>query len=263
MDPRIAPKRRRRMGVALLLMQGCLASGSGCASLAALDRQASAPPLGVHGVVALPAHPTKMTFPQYLGVDVVVRRSVLLCQVVREKAAAIVPALEPKPLALPLSHPASAQSPSPTVAAAHKTKKAKAAKAAKVKAVAVLAGEDCSTNPHVEEGILAALDDMHADVRIAAVEAVIRSRKSCDGGCGGCCSDAIRKKLSKMALERTGPCCWFEPSSKARRLARLAVDACGGPLPYDDCGCAVDDAVGPIEAPPIEIIEEIWSTPVP
>tara|TARA_R110002049_G_scaffold4601_2_gene31747 strand:+ start:38063 stop:38839 length:777 start_codon:yes stop_codon:yes gene_type:complete len=258
MNPEAPVKRKRRTWTMILLMQGCLSIGSGCASLAALDRQAGGhlP----HGVVES-AHPVPMTLPRFLGLDVVCRRTVLLGQVTREKAATFVPALEPKPLALPVSHPANADSPSPAVAAAHKTKKAKVAKAAKVKAVAVLAGEDCSTNPHVEEGILAALDDVEAEVRIAAIEAVIRSQKGCDIGCGGCCSDLIRKKLSKIALEKTGPCCWFEPNSKARRLARLAVDGCGGPLPYDDCQCGGIDELIPIESPPIEIIEEIWSTP--
>jgi len=235
----------------------CLSCSSGCAGLAALDRQAQVP-IGIgHGGVVAPAAP--MTLPRFLGLDVVVRRTGLFGQIVREKAAVLVPALEPKPLALPLSHPANADSPSPAVAGAHKTHQAKAAKGAKIKAVAVLAGEDSATNPYFEEGILAALDDVSADVRIAAVQAVLDSKQGCGDRCRTCCSDAIRAKLTLMVFEKTGPCCWFEPSSKARRLARLALDACGGPVDphmYDQ------GSIFPVESPPIEIINEVVMEPL-
>ena len=167
-------------------------------------------------------------------------------------------ALQPPPMSLPSSHPANAASPSPAVAGALKVKEAKVATAAKVKALGVLAGEDCSVNPHVEEAILAGLDDVSAEVRIAAIEAVIASRRGCDPGCGGCCSIPIRQKLTRMVFEKTGPCCWFEPSSKARRLARLALDACGGPVEPDACGCEIQTDY-PIEGPPPELIQQILS----
>lgn len=195
-----------------------------------------------------------MTLPRFLGLDVVARRTVLVGKLAREKAATVVPALAPKPLALPVSDPANAESPSPAVANAHKVKKAKAAKAAKVKAVVALGLEDCVGDPLVEEGILAALDDPHAEVRIKAIEAIMRSRRGCDNCCnGGCCSVPIRQKLTTMVYEKTGPCCWLEPNSKARRLARLALDGCGGPLP------AVLPTVEtmPAEFPPAEIISEV------
>lgn len=230
---------------------------TGCASLTELEQASRRPPLiGADGnVVAQP-----MTLPRFLGLDVCARRSVLFGQIVREKAAVVAPVLAPAPLTLPLSHPANADSPSPAVAAAHKVKKAKAAKAAKVKAVALLAGEDCSADPLVEEGLLAALDDASADVRIAALEAVLRSTRGCDVGCGGCCSVAIRAKLSWMVFEKTGPSCWAEPNSKARRLARLALDACGGPAPSLHCDC-IDGQDVPYETPPAEIVEQILLMP--
>jgi hypothetical protein len=234
--------------------------------LDAVDRQATAPIFVDADGAVLPHPESPMTLPRFLGIDTIGRRAfrktVLLGQITREKAASIVPALEPKPLSLPLSHPASAASPSPAVAAAHKVKKAKVVKAAKIKAMAVLAGEDCVANPYVEEGILAALDDVSADVRIAAVEAVIASRSGCDPGCSGCCSDPIRRKLTRMVFEKTGPCCWDEPSSKARRLARLALDACGGPLASDSCGClpGTNPLDYPIETPSPEVIQQILST---
>ncbi len=254
------PPKTNRTNPALLAMVAlvCIFGGTGCASLAALDRSAQNHVPRSHGI-PVEAKPAPMTLPRFLGADVVIRRTVLLCQVVREKAAIAVPALEPKPLALPLSHPASADSPSPAVAGAHKTQKAKAAKAAKVKAIAILAGEDCATNPHVEEGLLAALDDVSSDVRIAAIEAVLRSRRSCEVGCndclGGCCSPAIRAKLTTMVFEKSGPNCWLEPSSKARRLARLALDACGGPVDATACNCQSDNV--PLEVPPPEIVSQV------
>lgn len=243
-----AVKQRTAQNAFLILAISVCVLASGCASIAEIDR-ASVAHFSTGATGTKP-----MTLPRFLGLDVVARRTVLVGRLVREKAATIVPALEPKPLALPLSHPSNAESPSPAVANAHKVKKAKAAKAAKVKAVAALAQEDCTADPLVEEGILAALDDPHAEVRIKAVEAILRSRRGCDTCCnGGCCSIPIRQKLTTMVYEKTGPCCWLEPNSKARRLARLALDNCGGPLP------AVLPAIEetPVEFPPADIISEV------
>ncbi len=235
---------------------------SGCTSLNVLDRQATTPVLIGPDGASVPPPPLPMTLPRFLGIDTVgrscIRKTVLLGQITYEKAATVVPALQPPPMSLPSSHPANAASPSPAVAGALKAKEAKVAKAAKVKALGVLAGEDCSTNPHVEEGILAGLDDVSAEVRIAAIEAVIASRRGCDPGCGGCCSIAIRQKLTRMVFEKTGPCCWFEPNSKARRLARLALDGCGGPVEAATCDCEIQ-ADYPIEAPSPEMIQQILS----
>lgn len=242
---------RRLSAVTLLTLTSF---GSGCASLAELDQASRMHSAGVAGGGAATAEP--MTLPRFLGLDICARRTLLLGQVVRGKAATVLPVLAPQPLALPLSHPANADSPSPAVAAAHKVKKAKAAKAAKVKAVAVLAGQDCSVDPHVEEGLLAALDDAAAEVRVAAVNAVIRSTRGCGPGCGGCCSPAIRAKLTSMVFDQTGPNCWAEPDSKARRLARLALDACGGPIDPNDCGCSVVSDI-PLESPPADVLEQV------
>lgn len=255
MKHNLRPFRVCRLAATLALTTvSCVA---GCASLAELDQASRIHAAGVAGAEAR-AEP--MTLPRYLGLDVCARRTMLFGQVVRGKAATVLPALAPQPLALPLSHPANADSPSPAVAAAHKVKKAKAAKVAKVKAVAVLAGQDCSVDPHVEEGLLAALDDAAADVRIAAVNAVIRSTRGCGPGCGGCCSPAIRAKLTSMVFDQTGPDCWSEPSSKARRLARLALDACGGPVDPNACGCQVVSDV-PLETPPADVLQQVLHGP--
>ena len=95
------------------------AFSTGCASVAELDRAASIPAgvVGVEGAgLAAP-----MTLPRFLGVDVCAKRTRLMGQIVRERVAVLVPALEPKPVALPLSHPANAGSLSPTIAAAQRS----------------------------------------------------------------------------------------------------------------------------------------------
>jgi hypothetical protein len=199
----------------------------GCAGLSPLDYPPEPVlPTGVaNGAAAEP-----MTLPRFLGLDKVCRRTSTFVRAQRERAAQFLPVLSPKPLAIPLSHPDNANSASPTIANVHKMKAKKAAAQVKVKAVAELASYGCAADPHVEEGLLAALCDADAAVREAAAEAVLASTRSCGNGCGGCCSEAIRARLTEMVFSREGPCCWTEPSSRARRLARLALDACGGPL---------------------------------
>lgn len=235
----------------------------GCVGLANLDQQLNGPVAhtpSVEGTTAPIIPPEPMTLPRFLGLDVVGRRCHLAKSLVHEHVGHYVPLLKPVPLPVPLSHPSNAKHPSPAVAAAHHVQKAKADKVAKVAAVKVLAGESCHDNPHIEAGLLAALDDASPDVRIAAIEAVLRSTRGCEDGCGRCCSPAIVQKLSKIAYEKKEASCFVEPSSKARRLARLAIDACVG-----DCGCANCDDGHPIpemlmvpnESPPPEIIEEI------
>ncbi len=238
---------------------------SGCAGFARLDREANPHAHLPQGHLVGVKQP--MTLPRFLGIDACARKlgscgrgAVLYCQATGEKIAAVVPALEPPAPPLPMSHPANAESPSPAVAAAHKMKKAKAAKAAKIKAVAFLGSEGCLENPLVEEGILAALDDISADVRIAAVEAVVKSaQRGCDDNCvecsDGCCSELIRCKLTAMVFEMRDNGCYVEPSSKARRLARLALDLCGGPI---DCS-PVTVVDGPTEVPPPAVMKAVGS----
>lgn len=142
----------------VLFACGCLVLASGCTSLNVLERQATTPVLIGPDGVATPPAPVPMTLPRFLGIDTIgrrcIRKTVLLGQITYEKAATAVPALQPPPMSLPSSHPANAASPSPAVAGALKAKEAKVATAAKVKALGVLAGEDCSVNPHVKKAFL-------------------------------------------------------------------------------------------------------------
>jgi hypothetical protein len=228
----------RQVGlVAVLVLCG------GCTGLSPLDY----PPPPTVAPAAVTHEP--MTLPRFLGLDKICRRTAVLARAKREHLAEFMPALAPKPMPIPLSHPDNADSPSPAVANVHKLQKKKAAAAVKVKAVAALAQFDCAADPLVEEGLLAALHDADADVREAAVEAVLRSTRGCRRECGGCCSPSIRARLTQMVFDKTDACCWVEPSPRARRLARLALDACGGPLATDR---SVSGTGKPREVPPAD-----------
>lgn len=238
------------MNSRLRLLPLLLAAGGtstvGCAGLSPLDYPKEHPPVCIPPIVE---PPEPMTLPRFLGVDVLCERTAILARSTRETIATYVPVLEPHPLPKPLSHPDNAASPSPAVANVHKVKQAKAEAKVKAKAVAELAKLDCAQNPLVEEGLLAALDDPSADVRAAAAEAVLQSRKTCTNGCVGCCSPHIRAKLSMIVFQRTEDGCWIEPDSRVRRLARLALDGCGGPVATDCFDCQPDAL--PLETPPL------------
>lgn len=235
-----------RLGIAA----GLLMMASGCAGLSPLDYPPA--PIGVpHHHGALPAEP--MTLPRFLGLDRAFACTAIVARQQRERIAEFVPALEPQPVASPLSHPDNAAHPSPAVANVHKLKQAKAESAVKVKAVAALAGFDCAADPHVEEGLLAALDDPAAEVREAAIQAVLKSTQQCSNACGGCCSLLIRAKLTHIVFDKKDDCCWVEPSARARRLARLALDACGGPISDLEAGCACEQV--PHESPPPHLLQ--------
>jgi len=266
------PLKSTRTWLVLAVALHILATG-GCVGLANLDHQlndvAAHSPTLPGGVAPPVLHHEPMTLPRFLGLDVVARRCHLAKSLVHEHVGHYIPVLHPTPLPVPLSHPSNASNSSPAIAAAHQVQQAKAASVAKVAAVKVLAGESCHDNPHVEAGLIAALDDTSPEVRIAAIEAILRSTRSCQDACGKCCSPAILQKLSDIAYTQKDADCFVEPSSKARRVARLAIDAC-----VDHCGCGVpscDDghpvleaSMFPEESPSPEMIEEILGTiPMP
>ncbi len=238
-------RKRVRCARALIMALALAGSTTGCAGLSPLDYPRREVSLGV-GPVGIVDSP--MTLPRYLGVDIVCERTALLARHTREKVAVFLPFAEPTSIAVPLSHPDNAMSPSPTIANVHKLKQQQAENGVKVKAVGVLATLGCAADPHVEEGLLAALDDPCADVRIAAVEAVLKSTRGCRNECQGCCSALIRVKLTAMVFERSINGCWAEPNPKARRLARLALDACGGPFESSCETCTTTSDV-PLESP--------------
>lgn len=250
------------------------ASSSASLSSLSLSSLSSSPPSPTSSVVTaglnLPAAglppaaalAEPMTLPRFLGIDVLARRTRLAKSLIHERLGHYLPILKPTPLPVPLNHPSNAQHASPAIAAAHHVQTAKADAVAKVAAVRVLAGESCHDNPHVEAGLLAALDDTSPDVRIAAIEAVLRTTRGCDDRCGRCCSPRIVQKLSQIAYECQDEVCYVEPSAKARRLARLAIDACVNQCGCDLRGCddmhpMLEASLIPAESPPLEIMQDI------
>jgi len=164
----------------------------------------------------------------------------------RLKASHLIPALEPRPataIPMALGDPACLTSPSPAVAAAAEHQNAEAAAPAKIKAVAYLVSSAPCSDPKIEQAILAALDDASESVRIATLQALLEANTKCSEsnchplktssacppcqtGCTGCCTPSIAQKIYQMAYELDDKGCPHEPSSKVRRLARLASQGC-------------------------------------
>lgn len=117
--------------------------------------------------------------------------------------------------------------------------------AAKVKALRYLAEHGCGCYPGVEEAFLAAFDDCTEEVRYEAAKGL---RSLAGHPCAvctssNCCSEAVRKKLQEIAYETDTRGCYLEPSPRVRRMARLALQGCGGELPSgsEDEGDQVPD----------------------
>lgn len=264
----MSPLAKIRIGCLIAIMLSVLTSG-GCVGLANLDHQLNSPTAhpaphvgGSLGAPPLAGTAPPMTLPRFLGLDVVARRCHLAKSLVHEQIGHYIPVLKPMPLPVPLNHPSNATHPSPAVAAAYQVQQAKADTVAKVAAVKVLAGESCHDNPQIEAGLLAALDDSSPEVRVAAIEAVLRSTRNCGDACGRCCSPAIVRRLSEIAYARKDEACFVEPSSQARRVARLAINACVSHCGCENANCddylpGMEASMYPDEAPAPQIIEEI------
>ena len=178
--------------------------------------------------------PQRMNLPQFLGLDVALSATVCVAQKTRAQLAKRWPALQAtaKHETTPVGDPEKLKSPSPTVAGAAAVQQAKAASPAKIQALSYLSTLDCGAHPQVEESYLAALDDIDPDVRVAAIESLLASVENCSNCsdcCTSCCTIALRDRLTKIAYNKKDNGCYCEPVSKVRRLARLALSACGGP----------------------------------
>ncbi len=201
----------------------------------------------VHPPVPLTAVPaTPMTLPRYLGLNTAWGGVRNLAYRTRLRASHYIPALEPHPAAampMALGDPACMASPSPAVAAAAEHQTAEAAAPAKIKAVSYLVAAAPSSDPKIEEAILAALDDASESVRAATLQAILDANEKCCkphcrlsnanascsrccSGCGGCCTPAIAQKIYQMGYEFDEQGCPCEPIPRVRRLARLASQGC-------------------------------------
>jgi len=217
-------------------LMGCVASGP-------MPPPAPFSPPGAAGgavptvVAVVPPSTPPLTLPQYLGLDTLGRGVVGGVCLARLKIATHWPALQPKATHAPraIGDPANLQSPSPAVATAAAAQQAAAEAPAKVAALGYLAKLGCVQVPGSEEAFLAGLDDAAEEVRAAAAQAVAASQRKtgsvhceCSCACAGCCTPAIRAKLTQLAYEQYRPGCYLEPSPKVRRQCRLALAACSG-----------------------------------
>lgn len=142
------------------------------------------------------------------------------------------PCLEPKPPLLTLTDPANLASSVPAIAAAAEIKAEEDMAPQKIKALKYLATIGCGgCYAGVEDAFLASLEDCTEEVRFEAVKAIYATAGSPCVHCNNkaCCSPKIRKKLEELAFE--GMPCPNEPSARVRRMARIALNACGAPAP--------------------------------
>lgn len=216
-------------------------------------------------VTTVPATP--MTLPRYLGLNTAWGGVRNLAYRTRLRASHYIPALEPHPAAaipMALGDPACMTSPSPAVAAAAEHQNAEATAPAKIKAVAYLVSAAPSSDPKIEEAILAALDDASESVRAATLQAILdandkccepncslsKSNESCStccSTCGGFCTPAIAQKIYQIGYDFDEKGCPREPSARVRRLARLASLGC----PPNNSNESIPL---PEEMPPAEVI---------
>jgi hypothetical protein len=237
----------------LICFLGFIVLATGCA----------VPPPGP--VTATPATP--MTLPRYLGLNTAWGGARNLAYRARLRASHYIPALEPHPataIPMALGDPACLTSPSPAVAAAAEHQTAEAAAPAKIKAVTYLVAAAASSDPKIEEAILAALDDASESVRAATLQAILEANEkcckpdfkksqasefctTCGTSCGGFCTPAIANKIYQMGYQFDERGCPCEPSARVRRLARLVSQGCPP-------GNGVESIPLPEELPPAEII---------
>jgi hypothetical protein len=107
----------------------------------------------------------------------------------------------------------------------------------KIDAIRYLGRVGCTKcYPCVEEGLLAALDDCTEEVRFEAAKALRQAASEPCKCCKftSCCTQKVYEKLHKIAYETRADGCPVEPSPRVRRMARLALCRCGGPVAFEE-----------------------------
>lgn len=244
-----------RLRTTQVLITTVLALATGCASVGSRVPVAAVAPPAANAVAVPAPAPAKMTLPQFLGLDMLVRGVATGVRQTRLRLAKHVPALQPTASAPPraIGDPQNLQSPSPSVAIAADIQLAEAEAPAKTAALAYLATLSCAKYPEIEEAILAGLDDISTSVRAAAAQAIISSQAN--GCCTGCCTESVRSKLLILAYEKDELGCFCEPDARVRRLCRLALCDCGQ-------SPTLATTTIPMELPPAALIEEVHALPV-
>lgn len=254
--------------LATLLEAGCAAAAPTTApAVPALPTSATAGNGTSIVAIAPPAQPCcpKQTLPQFLGITGLFKGIGGLLNRLRNRLGSRFPGLEAKPELLSITDPANLSSPNPAVAEAAKVKGDEDAAAQKIKAIRYLASIGCTDcYPDIEPAMLAALDDCTEAVRY---EAVVGLRAAAGNPCKtcrtkSCCSPKIIAKLDKMANQTDANGCNYESSERVRRVARLALGACGNttaptnpasPLPLEGPSAEPLPPAGPAPLQPTPI----------
>jgi hypothetical protein len=219
----------------LLVILLCVVSG--CALVPPVAAPVVPPPTSATGAnnttivaIAPPAGPVG-TIWDFLGVKALCRELGIVIGCGLDLLGSRFPGLAPGLPMSSLSNPANLQSSNPAVAAAAAVKADENAAPQKVAALRFLGSIGCGgCYPEVEKALLAGLDDCTEVVRFEAASALAETSRNQCRFCSSskCCSPAVRKKLMKIAIETNDSGCFFEPSARVRRMARVALCNCSG-----------------------------------
>ncbi|MDC0934937.1 hypothetical protein OAS39_01530 [Pirellulales bacterium] len=197
----------------------------------------------------------KQNLPQFLGLECIGRGVLGLFDRIRNRLGMAFPGLEATPPLLAITDPANMTDDAPpAVKAAAEIKAEEDQAAQKIKALRYLATIGCGgCYPDVEDALIAAMEDCTEEVRYEAVRAVraTTGKRCCYCSCDSCCSEKIQNKLRELSNGQGCPCCIGEQSARVRRNARLALNACGPPVVYEEeePEPEPEDIEGPQEGP--------------
>ncbi|MFO0906571.1 MAG: peptidylprolyl isomerase [Pirellulales bacterium] len=240
--------RRKAWVVVLLVSVGCSAAQKSPTPPPAPPAPTSAN-VGQTTIVAIqPSAPQqccpKMTLPEFLGFKGMFKAiggagAHLFSRLFRAtNLTGRFPALQPQPPLLPLTDPANmAPDAPPVVQAAAEAKQEEDKAGQKIMALRYLATLGCGgCYDKIEDALLEALNDCTETVRYEAALALKGNSSQGRGKCkycssGSCCSAKVRKKLQELADKTDAMGEYLETSERVRRVARLALDQCGGPPP--------------------------------
>ena len=240
--------RRKAWVVVLLVSVGCSAAQKSPTPPAAPPAPTSAN-VGETTIVAIqpsaaaPCCP-KMTLPEFLGFKGMFKAiggagAHLFSRLFRAtNLTGRFPALQPQPPLLPITDPANmAPDAPPVVQAAAEAKQEEDKAAQKIMALRYLGTLGCGgCYDKIEDALLEALNDCTETVRYEAALALKGNSSQGRGKCkycssGSCCSEKVRKKLQELSEKTDAKGEYLESSERVRRVARLALDQCGGPSP--------------------------------
>jgi hypothetical protein len=247
--------------VAALSLNGCASAPQPPPEAPPLPTSAQAGDTTVVAVASSQPCCPKQTLPEFLGITGLFKLIGGGLDRIRNRLGTLFPGLEAKPPLLAITDPANLAPGSPPAAqAAAEIKAQEDAAPQKIKAIRYLATIGCGgCYPDVEEALLLALDDCTEAVRYEAANAFRNAAGNPCSVCrsSSCCSPRAQKRLRQMAYDTNDQGCNVESSARVRRVARLALTACGPAAPEADPGLPEE---GP-SAPGVEAAASVLSQP--